>query len=630
MKAREIARKPRVIVDPDTPATYVRALMREYDETIALIIDKKREKLEGYITWREIIQITSHYSIKRAIDLALTYPIAYSNDEIDKIVNELEKEKIYGLPIVKSKEEPILVGVTTLADIVKKLYETGYKPLAETVAETMTTGNLEEYIVYNNERVSKAWSKLVYRGKPGLIVLRSREEPVPVGILTPGELLKTGKWFFHRESEHGLKTMAKIKRIMLRGAPTATPETPIEYVARLMAENDFTVIPVIDEETKKIVGVITLYDIIKAYIEGAKPGRVKPVKKPLLPIIVKPEEKPSYISTDKILSQVLVSRKQVETLTGLTALEIARPELPAVTINDTIEHARKTMIRYKTNYLLVVDEKGGLIGVITKWNMLKALGLMGPIWRRRVYDRLFIEHIVTKDPPRVLINDSIEEVALKMVESKTEIAIVVDEHGRIQGFITKDDLIEAYDKLLRERARVENIMTPRMLGIVHPHHSLNHAIKKMTTFYIDALTVYDGSKIHGVLSANRLPFIAYEDSLISSKSKYVVWVKRVKEKGLRRARYIKVTPLLVIDAMVKLPPDTYVKTSDDVVKAIEYMKKHNIDGVPVVDEDEKVVGVVAKTDIIRELARTARLRIERGLPVTVSKKKKGRGEEESK
>ena len=329
------------------------------------------------------------------------------------------------------------------------------------------------------------------------------------------------------------------------------------------------------------------------------------------------------------MEQVLVAKTPVETLTGVTALDIARPELPAVSVNDTLEHARRTMIRYKTHYLLVVDDNGRIVGVITKWNMLKALGLRGPVWRRRLNERMFIEQIMSTDIPRVKPEDSIEEVALKMVEAKSEVAIVEDEHGRVYGFITKDDLVKAYEEKMEGRARVENIMTPGKIGIVHPHHSLYHAVKKMINHYIDALTVYDGSEILGVLSANRLPFIAYEDALTGSKSRYIVWVRRLKKEGLKRARYVKVTPLLVMDAMVELR-GVNVKTIDDVIKAIELMRKYNVDGIPVVDEKGRVIGVIAKTDVVRELARTARLRIERGLPVTIKKRGKSRGGEEEK
>ncbi len=622
MKIWEAARKPQVVVSPDTPVTVVRALLRNNEEPIAVVVDnEKNMKFQGYLTWREVIQVTSHYSHLRAKDLALDYPVAYKDDDVEAVVKRMEEEKVYAVPVLDSKDNPVVRGVVSVADVVRALRAAGYVPRAETVAEVMTTENLEEYITTPDERVNRVWSDLVYHGKLGKVVVRSKEEPIPVGIVTLKEFVETGRWFFHRESERGLKTVAKVKRIMLRGTPVATPETPIEYVAKIMVENDFAVLPVIDEETGRLIGVVTIFDVARAYLEGAKPGRVKPVKKAVLPIEVKPEERVAYATAEQVLQQVLVARPQPEALAGITAGEIARPELPAVTINDTVEHARRMMLRYRTNYLLVVDEKGEIVGVVTKWGMLRAIGLKGPIWKRRVHDRYFIDYVMDTDIPRVKASDSIEEAALKMAEARAEVAIVVDEEGRPVGFITKDDIVDAYAKAFPGRAKVENVMTPGRIGIVHPHHSLYHAVKKMKTFYLDALTVYDGSRIIGVVSANRLPFVAYEDAVTGIKSRRLIWVRKLVHGAAKKGRYVKVTPLLVIDATVPLR-DVHVKTSDDVIKAIELMKQYNVDGVPVVDEEGRVAGVITKTDIIRELARTARLRLERGLPVTIEKKEK--------
>ena len=620
VKAWEVARKPRVVVTADTPLTVARSLMRDAEEPIAVIVEsEKTMKFQGYITWREAIQVTSHYSHLRVKDAALDHPVAYKNDDIEKIVKLMEEEKVYAVPVLDSPDNPVVVGVVSIADVIRGLMAAGMEPIAETVAEVMTTEDIDRYVTYQDERVNRVWSDLVYHGLLGKIVVRSKDEPIPVGIISLREFISTGRWYFHRESERGLKSIAKVRTIMLRGAPVATPETPVEYAAKIMVENDIPILPVIDEETGRLVGILTIFDVARAYIEGAKPGRVKPAKRAALPIEVKPEERVTYVTTETVLQQVLVAKPQVETLIGLSAADIAREELPAITVNDTVEHARRMMIRYRTNYLLVVDEKGQIVGVVTKWSMLRAIALKGPIWKRRVHDRYFIDYVMDTEIPRVKADDSIEQVALKMVESKAELVIVEDEQGRPVGFITKDDIVDAYARLQAGRAKVENVMTPGRVGIVHPHHSLYHAVKKMQTFYLDALAVYDGARIIGVISANRLPFVAYEDAVTGIRSRRLVWVRKLVKGAARKGRYVKVTPLLVIDATVPLR-DVYVKTSDDVVKAIELMKEYNVDGVPVVDEEGKLVGVVTKTDIVRELARTARLRIERGVTVKIEKK----------
>ena len=605
MKVWEAARKPKVVVLPNAFVMNVRAKMRDSEEGIAVVVrDLVDERVEGYITRQEIIQVTSHLTNLRAKDIARDYPIAVQDEDVMEAYKKLVENKVDYMPVVKSLDDPKLVGVIGLVDIIRALRAAGYEPIAETVAEVMTVEDLDKYITTPDEPVTKVWSDFVYRGIKGKVVVRSREEPYPVGLVTLKEFVESSRWFFHRESEHGLKTVAKVKSIMIRGAVVATPETPIEYVAKVMIENEFPVIPVVNEEGK-VIGVVTLEDVARAYLEGAKPGRKRPAKVPLLPRPVAPEERVTYTTREAVLEQVLVAKRPVEALMGVKAADIMRSELPAISINDTVEHARKEMLRRKTNYLLVLDENGKIVGVVSKWSMLRALGLKGPIWRRRIHDRFFIEYVMDTDIPRVKPDASIEEVAAEMVRKGAEVAFVVDDKGEVIGFITKDDIVDAYAKTQIGRALVENVMTPGRIGIVHPHHSLYHVVQKMKNFYLDAVTVYDGSRVIGVVSANRLPFIALEDATEGWKSRRLIWVRKLVKGAARKGRYVKVLPLLAID--VTVPLKATVSPKDDVVKAIEIMKEYNVDGVPVVDEEGRVLGVICKNDILRELARTARV-----------------------
>ncbi|HIC98731.1 MAG TPA: CBS domain-containing protein [Pyrodictiaceae archaeon] len=283
----------------------------------------------------------------------------------------------------------------------------------------------------------------------------------------------------------------------------------------------------------------------------------------------------------------------------------------------SVEYARKLMIKTRSNYLIVVDEKGEIIGVITKWSMLRAIAAKGPIWKRRIHDRYFIEYVMDKNIPKIPANASVEEAAYMLVEAHAEIGVVVDENNNIIGFVTKDDIVKAYAQQYAIKTKVENLMMPGRVGIVHPHHSLHHAIKKMQVFYLDALTVYDGSKVIGVISANRLPFVAFEDAVEGIKSRRLIWVRKLVRGGPRKGRYVKVTPLLVVDATVPLPENVRVNPSDSVAKAIELMEQYNVDGVPVIDNEGVVRGIICKNDVIRDLARIVEERRKRGLPVTI-------------
>jgi len=616
VKVWEVMREPAAKVLPRTPLTAARALFRRTEERIIPIIrDEKTGKVDGFLTRIEAIIPTSTKSNLRVIDVARDLPKIPVNASVDEAFRMLVEFKADAAPIVDEEER--LVGVVSLRDMINAFLKRGFRPLAETVSEAMTVEDLEEYIVTPDTPINKVWSKFVFRGIPAVVVVRSKEEPVPIGIVTPFDLIRKGRWRFHREIKAGkIVAPAKVRRIMTRGVVVATPDTPIEQVAKVMAENDFSLIPVVDEDGK-IIGVVTQADVVRTYIEGAKPGRVK-VKPLPMPKPVEAEERTYYRTEQSLIQETLVKAPEgAYKELGVTAGQIAREELPAITINDTVEHARKEMLRRKTDYLLVVDEAGRIVGVVSKWNMLKAIALKGPIWRRRVHDKFFIDYVMTKHVPKVREDEPLENVALKMLSNGAEVVIVEDKEGNTIGFITKDDLIEAYAKYQTGKLLVENALVPIKTASVHPHHSLAHVINKMRTFMLDAVVVREGDIVHGVVSANRLPFVALEDSLNARRSRRLIWVRRFMKAGPKKARFVKVMPLVAADAMV--PVKRKLTLKDTLIRAIEAFKEEGVDGLPVVDEEGRLVGVVSKNTILREMARHAKVEVEKPVEVRAEK-----------
>ncbi len=608
MRIWEIARKPRLVVrEPDLPLTVVRARARRVGETVIPVLGSIAvDKVIGYLTPIELIMPTSHHTRIRVKDALREHPVLTENMTLGEVYERLREHRTIGAPVVDSVENMELRGVVTLADILSYLVKTGYKPIAESVNEVMTTKDLDKLIVARTETVNKVWSRIVYHGLPGVVVVRSGEEPIPQGLVTFRDFIEKGRWLFHRESEKGVTSPARVWRIMTRGTPVATRDMPVDAVAEAMIRLELYMVPVIDDEGR-VIGVVTLEDLVRAYLEGAKPGRVRVPAKVPMPIVVRAEEKFTYTSREAMMEQVLVARPTAAVRAGITAMDVAVDELPAITINDTVEHARREMLRRRTDYLLVLDEDENIVGVVSKWNMLYALGLKGPLWRRRTKDRYFIDYIMTRNVPRVKPDTPIENVALSMVNSESEVVFIVDEKGEVIGFVTKDAVVEAAHRVLGDLL-VENVVLPGKTASVHPFHSLYHTVNKMKALYLDALTVYDGSRVLGVVSANRLPFLAFEDAVTGVKSRRLIWVRKLVRGAARRGRYVKITPLLAIDAMVPyrkyIPPDTLL------ARAIEMMKEARLNGVPVLSEDREIVSIVSKNDILRELARRAKQLVE--------------------
>ncbi len=605
MRIWEITRKPRIVIrDLSLPLTVVRGEARRVgEEIIPVVKDYLRENVLGYITAIDLILPTSHYTSIRVSDALREHPLVTQDLDLGETFNLLRKFKVFGSPVVNDLSERKLIGVVSYNDMLNYLIKMNYKPIAETISEIMTTKNLDKYIVSWRDRVNRVWSRIVFHGQPGVVVVRDENEWIPMGVLTYKEFLRSGRWLFHRESEQRIVSPAKVQRIMLRGVLVATKDMPVEAVAKVVAEQDLPLVPVIDENGY-VIGVVTYEDIIRAYLEGAKPGRVRvPITK-ALPIPVSREERVVFVGREKVLSQVLVSKViEKPVYAGILAKDILVEELPAITINDTVEHARKEMLRKKTDYLLVVDEKGDVVGIVSKWNMLHAIGVKGPLWRRRTKDRYFIDYVMTKNIPRVRPDTPIEDIAFVMTRYESEVVFVVNEKNEIIGFITKDEVVKAAKNILGDLL-VENLIIPGKIASVHPFHSLYHVVNKMKTLYLDALTVYDGSDVVGVVSTNRLLFVAFEDAKTGVKSRRLIWVRKLVKGAARKGRYVKITPLLAIDVMV--PYRKYIPPNTLVAKAIDYMFMDRLNGIPVLSDDRSIVSIISKNDVLRELSRRAK------------------------
>lgn len=603
----EIAKQPRIKAYLNTLITRIRAELRYYgiEDVIPVFTSPFKEKLEGFILPVDVLAVTSAKSDMLVKDVLRTNPLLPETIDLEEAYSILKEFKVSGAPVVKSLEEPVFKGTLSYRDIVSALLNMNIVPRATRAGEIMRVDDVDEYLTTANEKVNRVWSKIVYKGIPGLVVVRSENERIPIGTISVEDFINSGRWYFRREAEHMITTPAKVRRIMMRGTYVATLDVPITHIAKVMVEQRVPILPVVNEKGE-VIGVITIEDVARAFIEGMVPGRVVPV--PAVPPMPMPkplaaEEQVTYTPSSQVLEEVMVARVQPSVEIGITAEDVLREELPAITLNDTIEHARKEMLRRKTNYLLVVDDEGNIVGYVSKGNMLKAIATKGPLWRRRVYDRLFIEYVLSKNIPSVSRIARIEDVAWQMVANEAEIVKVVDYDGSVIGYVTKDDVVNALLNV-KTRGLVENIMTPRRIGVVHPHHSLHHVITRMRMFYLDALAVYDGV-IRGVISENKLPFIAFEDAKTGVRSRRLIWIRRITKGAGKLGRYVKITPLLAIDLTV--PVKAYVNAKNDIKYAIELMNKFDVNGVPVVNDDGNLLGIICKNDILRDLARSSKI-----------------------
>ncbi|RLE78389.1 MAG: hypothetical protein DRJ52_10570, partial [Thermoprotei archaeon] len=422
----------------------------------------------GFITLHDVLIATSKKSRLRVRDVVREHPLLTPEMSLEEAYNIMVEFGLEEALVVSSPFERKVVGTISLFDILDKLREEGVTHKASTVAEVYTSLDEEDKVIVckGGDRVDKLWWRIVGYGAKAAVVLS--DEGRIQGIVTAEDFIETSRWFFRREAKQEIMArgprvsyVMKVFRLTRRGVPLVSLDTPIDIVADFMTRTRLSVLPVVNEK-EQLVGIVTIEDVVRAYIEGRKPGREPVVPMPVpIPIEAYSQgvvRKP----TGALLQLVVTPRKVAPAKVGLVASTIVRKDLPIVFIKDTIEHCRKSLLKFKSSHCIVVDYNGEIVGVVSRRNILYYIAEHGRYWKRPsphaeplmktrfgvtfLEKPALVEDIVVKDVPKVEESASLEEIAYQMVANDIDAVFVVNKKGDIIGLVTKDDVVKAYLK----------------------------------------------------------------------------------------------------------------------------------------------------------------------------------------
>ncbi len=246
---------------------------RTGEEVIPVLRDPVTKRVDGFITKFELIVPTSHRNRFTVLDFMHEFPLFSPNDDAFHIIHELEDKKVRGAPVVD--DEGRLLGVLDWYDLLKALksFTPGIPDVK--VKDIMRTDEI--YVIEADEKVNKAWHRLINRFLPGLVVINNKDERKVWGTITYEEFVETNRWFFHREEERRY-VYAKVKTIMRRGVPTLKPDDNIEEAAKKMLDLKYPILPVVDDEGK-LVGVVLVEDVAKVYARMPRKPKVSKAAK---------------------------------------------------------------------------------------------------------------------------------------------------------------------------------------------------------------------------------------------------------------------------------------------------------------------------------------------------------------
>lgn len=258
--------------------------------------------------------------------------------------------------------------------------------------------------VDNPARIERVMSRLREMVLEGLITVQ------PVEVIS----------YSHRRLRE-LPAAAPVHDVMSREVRAVKPETPLAEAVELLLGKVYRTLPVVDE-AGRVVGILTEGDLL--------------AKAKLLAASVQRE-----LSEAELAGELQRLRQTGQTVGGVMT---ANPV--TVTSQTTVTEAVRLMVEHNIKRLPVVDPQGGLIGLVSRVNVLRALAQPPiaelPRPNPPSGQHVRVGEIMLTPVPTVLAGASLAEVVGRLVSSAQRRVVVVDVNRHIAGIITDGDLIK--------------------------------------------------------------------------------------------------------------------------------------------------------------------------------------------
>jgi uncharacterized protein (DUF39 family)/predicted transcriptional regulator len=154
---------------------------------------------------------------------------------------------------------------------------------------------------------------------------------------------------------------------------------------------------------------VEITEVLKKWIQERKFYLTSPVETLPIQRVVKPLE---------------IKRKE------LRVSDVMRTKVIVANPDDDVKEVAKKLVEKGIDHLPVVDETKKLIGIVTSWDLARALAS----------GKGKLAEIMTKQVITVLQNESIDVVARRMAKHNISGVPVVDDVNRVIGIVTTDDI----------------------------------------------------------------------------------------------------------------------------------------------------------------------------------------------
>ncbi len=241
---------------------------------------------------------------------------------------------------------------------------------------------------------------------------------------------------------------------------------------------------------------------------------------------------------------------------------------------NTLADARDLMLKYDISRIVVVNNKP--VGIVTEKSIGRFLYRDG-----RPLDELRLDQVMRRDLITIDKDASIKECARIMLENRISSLLIVEDKCYI---FTKSDLVKVYANHFRDKSKVRRYMVNNVYTVL-PTHSLHRVLSMLVRNKVSRVVVVKANKPIGIITARDL---LPTSTLIETDADELTYGNTSDLTHVLLARDVMKKPLTI-------------HADEDLASAALIMNDNKISGLPVVDKDGDLRGIVTKTDIIRAL-----------------------------
>ena len=243
------------------------------------------------------------------------------------------------------------------------------------------------------------------------------------------------------------------------------------------------------------------------------------------------------------------------------------------------------LLQMQTNFVkhIVITVKNIPVGIVTERDINRFLGEDKTV---RAIDEIPIKHVMQKNVITITddMEDHFDQCAVRMETFKIGSIVIVNDNGELAGIVSRTDLTKLYASIFGGNYLVKNFMSKKIVTC-RRSDSLKFALDLMNKNQVSRLVVTDeeGHPV-GLISTNTL--LTHSDYFTKGKTRSKDYLLPIDGKKLT------VNDLLTDELLT-------INEEEDLAIAASKMIKNNVGGIPVVDLNQNLIGIVSKSDVVR-------------------------------